>query len=707
MITALCVLVVVVRKIYHQFKLADPIGRVWYSKVVAWLISMTEQPLLDVATIRTTFCGTKPVTSRAAANHTHPESAKTRNASVLTIEYICSLLGVHPYFVQMSKSDVRNNRRGMRSYYWGKDVGVKPASFQPARDDVVTLIDTDMYIDMPSLIAAYPRTYMISTFQPTAAAQQNGEFAFTFDEDDTVTYTVSGGAKYVHPVWNYAGDILKTSARSESGLWVQTTFYNVDRRQIGDHHQIVCLTPMRTFSSFLLDMSYLLSGDKLERLKVHDRGFSRLEIKTQEGIKVSTAESGRYACATITRVEDDTLNSMARMGKTELSLAQVKQTINCMDNVASVLVNYHRQLKAYTPDKVYLASESVWNYQFDPVSFDPDAKPSVTPFMSPILDECYAPARSKANDLATINGRLIEVAPKGDLEITEQMMRFMNEFASFVVPEEQTGTGVPVSIDEVFARQTRPSQQNILNAAIQSPVVMSEEPVKSFQKAECYSEIKDPRNISTIPGENKLGYSQYLYAFSDTVMKRMPWYAFGKTPRTVADKVTSICTNAKMAVNTDLSRFDGRVSNILRSLERIIMMRWCNEKYKEECLKRMLSQFNQKGVTKFGVKYETLFSRLSGSPETAAFNSLDNAFMAFCALRRTRINGAFPTPEHAWNSLGVYGGDDGLTADVNPEAYVAACAEVGQKLDIEVIHRGERGITFLSRIYSPPCLVWI
>jgi hypothetical protein len=54
--------------------------------------------------------------------------------------------------------------------------------------------------------------------------------------------------------------------------------------------------------------------------------------------------------------------------------------------------------------------------------------------------------------------------------------------------------------------------------------------------------------------------------------------------------------------------------------------------------------------------------------------------------------------------LGIYGGDDGLTADVPAEVYERAASCIGQQLTVDVVHRGQLGIKFLARVYSP--MVW-
>lgn len=73
--------------------------------------------------------------------------------------------------------------------------------------------------------------------------------------------------------------------------------------------------------------------------------------------------------------------------------------------------------------------------------------------------------------------------------------------------------------------------------------------------------------------------------------------------------------------------------------------------------------------------------------------------MAYVCFRR---EGLEPAP--AYRALGVYGGDDGLTADAKPDALERTYRIFGQEMKAESIQRGQPGVTFLSRIYSPD--VW-
>jgi len=224
-------------------------------------------------------------------------------------------------------------------------------------------------------------------------------------------------------------------------------------------------------------------------------------------------------------------------------------------------------------------------------------------------------------------------------------------------------------------------------------------------KRECSQNCTDMRNISTINGVDKRDYSTFVYALNDYI-KKFEWYAFGKTPLAQANRVAEIASKAKELIGTDFSRMDGRIGPVPRHLEHLIMMKLFHVEYHEQLHSLMRSQVNLKGYTKNGVEYMSGDGRLSGSPETSAFNTIVNAFVAYCALRMTRdkTTNKFLGTKEAWGKLGIYGGDDGLSADISEKVYTAAAKAVGQVLTCEVTPRGETGVKFLARLYGPE--VW-
>ena len=271
----------------------------------------------------------------------------------------------------------------------------------------------------------------------------------------------------------------------------------------------------------------------------------------------------------------------------------------------------------------------------------------------------------------------------------------MKEFIEFLIPEAHSLD--PVDYEYVLDRQNRPTQRRTLGTLTGVP----DRKIKSFLKKECYQDVKPPRVISTINGDDKNEYSRYIYAFTNEILKKQPWYAFGRTPAEVAERVAEVCMAAFTDVmNTDFSRWDGRHSNLLRQLESMALLRAFREMYHEELADLHRGQYKMDGFLE-EVKYFLEYARASGSPETASFNGMDNAFVGYLHFRLDRESAPGLSPQAAWNALGLYGGDDGLTADVHPNNYERAAKMVGHKLTVERIPRGSFGVSFLARMYSP------
>jgi hypothetical protein len=179
---------------------------------------------------------------------------------------------------------------------------------------------------------------------------------------------------------------------------------------------------------------------------------------------------------------------------------------------------------------------------------------------------------------------------------------------------------------------------------------------------------------------SKVEYSRYTLAAAET-LKQQPWYAFGRVPRDIAIRVGEICgtSTTKSVIISDFSRFDGRVSSVMRDIEKEFMTRLFAKDYHPELLLLMADQQSRIARTTNGIFYNTYWTRLSGSPETSLFNSLANAYISFNALAKT-----YPL-EEAWNKLGIYGGDDGLTPDLDSQIFRDVAEEFGCKSTTEVV----------------------
>lgn len=657
------------------------------------------EPEHSVLVTRAKFGDVPVLPVRAVENHTHGTSAANRSSGSATIDVIGRTMGADVWFYQRSAADVRKGRLGSRSFFWCKDLNARSASFAPNAKAIVAMVDVDQYVDMNWFLCRWFRPVILYTFQPSSVARSDGEYSYTFDSCDRVDYGVSGGGRYRHMVWNYTGDAVKATWRF-LGIPLCVSVYQLERRFMDEDHQLLLLAPLAQFwGPAAILASVFLEGEPLRRLRVAKDGFLRMLVKTSQTVEMVTGVQMGYSVARVPARVDDELASVTRTSKVGLTLPMVKAKMGESRDGAEILFEYHKMvMKRVRPNIVNVVDDYVRDFQWFDDEWDPEAKPSMVSFMDPLLDGAFCPVMSKSNDRRAVDQRILE--QRNTTVLTPHLVKIVEEFVDLFWGDI-AGKLLPVDEDYLREKQNRPTQLRILNEAEYLVATLE---TKSFMKREAYPKVADPRIISTINGVDKRDYSLYMYAVGD-VLKTKSWYAFGKTPREVAERVAEICETALSIVNTDFSRMDGRVSHVLRYLEERVMLKGFATEHHEEMLRLMETQRGLRGKTKFGVSYDTGLSRLSGSPETSSFNTIANAFTAYAAYRAMRGGmGDWVAPEEAYARLGIYGGDDGISADVPPGVYVKTAAKVGQVLEVEPIKRGDVGVKFLSRQYGPE--VW-
>jgi hypothetical protein len=421
-----------------------------------------------------------------------------------------------------------------------------------------------------------------------------------------------------------------------------------------------------------------------------------LESVSKQGVNVSTGVPGQLACATIPKQLDDAIYNHACSSAYPLNLGMIAGFVKDDKIQASVLLAYHKGKRSENAPVICPIELAVRRYQYNPDTYDHTAKPSVVAFMTPLYDAAFAPDKCKGNEQQCIVGRITSVRNK-ELKMTSFMKTVMQEFVELLIPGNQVHEYYLADLEMVMDRQNRPSQRGIIHRSFYEKATNR---IKMFMKGETYANVKDPRPISTINGVDKVAYSKVIYSF-ENALKQHEWYAFSHTPVEIANRVVEVCSQAETVVKTDFSRFDGHVSNLLRELERMALTRAFHPSLHNEVLELHNKQFKLRGIGSFGSRYDSDMARASGSPETSVFNSMENAFIAFLALRRTFVGGAHMDADQAWSCLGIYGGDDGLTANITAKTYASAAGMVGQELTSEIVKRGDHGVQFLSRIYSP------
>nr|UQB76074.1 RNA-dependent RNA polymerase [Flumine noda-like virus 40] len=571
----------------------------------------------------------------------------------------------------------------------------------PPSNPLYVFVDVDQYMDMPSFLCDNVAPTLIYTFQPEQVAKVSTEYSYTFNAKNEVEYRVTGAGLYTHEIWNYGHDNVLVT-KTFCGIPYKCASYGMDKRKTAPDHEIICLTPLKSWTGiFAIWTCWTLRGNSLARLRVVNGKYLRLMLSCMDGgLQVSTGKVGDYAQATVSAIVDNTLATIAETSKYDITLPQVASYIDGDKVAGAVLLDYHRSRITTKPDVVCPVSEAVRTYHFSPSTYVNTMKPLVEAYMCPILGDCFVPSDSLESEQVAVLERVNKVKPP-ELPMTPFIAKMMHEFVEHLIPYANQLD--PVDFDEVIERQSRPTQRVILEQS--QYINQVKRVVQSFLKREPYGEVKAPRVISTINGSDKAAYSRYIYAFAEHVLKPQDWYAFGKIPKDIARRVAAVCQSAKNnASNSDFSKFDGHGSNLMRELERMALVRAFRLEHTQTVLELHRSQYSLKAFTTRGVAYDTEYTRLSGSPETATFNGTINAFVSYIQARMARPDGSELSPAEAWNSLGIYGGDDGLTADVCPETYVKAAKLIGQVLTVDCIPRGSLGVTFLARVYSP--YVW-
>lgn len=652
---------------------------------------------LPTMQMRTCFVQAPSVTLPVNVDHTHGRSASDRSSGSVMIGHIASLAGRDPLYFQGSAADVRNGRSISRSYHWVKDLNAPASSFEPTQEDFVAMVDVDYYVDMNKFLSERFLPVVLYTFQPSTLGCSEGEFGFHFNADGEVVYDVSGGSSYGHRIWHYTGDSLKVT-KSKFGFVYETSTYALEKRGMGPHHQLVLLAPLAKFKGFAGWVAdKILEGGELKRFDPRvGEGFTRMIVQTKEGLACLTGRTGDHSFASVPKAIDDEIASIARTSKT-FSISMVKAKVQSPTAMGlPILYEYHCSKRVEMGPKMAVVDPYVKSYQYVPHlgALDSDQKPALVSFMKPLVDAAYCPSLCKNNEERAVSKRVTELATK-DLPVSAFLLQVMQEFVGCLAEGLGAGRLVPVEIPEVYARQNRPTQQRILEAAEHEEATKV---TKTFVKREAYGEPNDPRIISQINGVDKREYSRFMYALSD-YLKDMPWYASGRSNASIAERLAEVCDGQEYVVLTDFSRMDGRVGNVARQLERMLMSRVFPPSDHAVMLRLMEQQYRLKGRSTNGVLYDTGYSRCSGSPETSCFNVLLNAFTAFLALRME-----YHCAEAAWLGLGIYMGDDGVSAGIPKKTYEKAAKTIGQVLTAEIVVKSEKGVNFLSRRYGPD--VW-
>jgi hypothetical protein len=641
--------------------------------------------------------------------HTHPTSAALRASATRFIDNLALALGFPIFIMQQSSRDVAAGYVGNRQFYFGKDLDKEPDRRSKKEIEALVLVDTDEYIDMDALLAYQRAPVFLYTFQPSKVADSTGEYAFTFDKNNQVSYQVSGGALYQHPVYDWSSDHV-TAYKTLFGVRTSATTYLVETKPVDEHHSIVMLAPVGTWSFPWSVLTHFIESNTVKRLAPNANEYNVLHVKTSGDLLTSVGTPGSHLSATVSKADMDTCLTVAD-SRGALSVHTANTILKSSLSEAYLVAAYansQRQGGTFYVDR----SEPLRKYQPHTTSYDHEAVPMMEPYMNPLVPGgAYVPDTSDATVHRSIEGRITENVKQAP-EISNFIMDCVKQFAEELIPAEMVHTVLPTDFEEVCERQSKPRQRAILEEAQNRPYTTD---AKSFLKKEVYQKPSDPRLITTFDGTIKLEMSTYAYSVAEALktlssLSETPFYTSGMSPKDVAQAVADICSanQTRYLYLGDFERMDKSIQEAARAVVRCVILRLVHIDHHNH-VNEMLDMFFGDILVKTtsGYSYYLGTKQGSGAPLTALAQTLVNMFSAFVGFRTmpsTELNTRYMLPTEAMYMTlqGIYCGDDSAIPNLPIKAHAKACAMIGLVVKAELAHPDGSGaqVNFLSRFYS-------
>jgi len=620
-----------------------------------------------------------------AEAHTHPQSAILRSAMASFMADLAVKVGYKPYHVSCAKSD---NYQGSRYFYNPKDLTIPYKNDKIEENTALIFTDVDYYADMPTWLTLM-KPILIYTLVPTKMSNRTKEYSYHF-EKNMLVYNVKGGATYKHKLWVYEGDTLSFEHNGDFYT------YHVDQRTVPEDpdHRYICLIPAAKIS---YPHSILMTATgNLKRFR--NKGY--LYDPITDTVSIETAS--QYHSVELKGLVYNAIKERMANKTSPPIIADIERILQTSKTpeaglIAPLLFN---AMGMKLERNVVYTSSMVSNFHpiVEGAMTNEDGAPMGENASSNLVYPGAAyPTNSQASDIATVRGRVDK--PRNNKTPPSYYKSHANDFLSQLIRKDRVGT--PWQVHQVEKEQDKVAQKARTEAIKHTVCIDSTNTIKSFVKSEAYSTANDPRNISTMSHETTLMMSCFTYPFKEQILKTMPFYSPGMTPDQITERLKELTTKEGVLL-TDYSRFDGSISEWLQQyIVRAAYNRWLTYDQSGEFDKWWAKVFTKKGVTKNGVHYDAGWGTRSGSPITTDGNTMINAFIMYVALRKSGLN-----IRQAFNSLGLYCGDDGYTMNRNNLKYCLeeTVKELGLGVEVEVRKTGPYpycGRLFLSPDITP------
>lgn len=647
--------------------------------------------------------------------HPHAEAARLRTSTSVAFGDWISTTGYKRYEISMSRREQSCVAvDGQRYIYSARDCALDFRSDPIGKNHILCLTDVDYYVNSTDWAEKYlvGQPVLMYTFVPERLGGDTPNATYSIISSDTVQYTVDGGGRYEHQLWDWDTDMLISYSTKRGKCFV----YAVDQFLVaGDNtRRVVFLSPLASFyDPYLIAFDFLKSTSKTLQRRVFGPVGGKFGITAYRRDERDFVCIGEYGGATceilLTHFNHAYLRFEVAETKNMGSIERYYTAAGAPNAPEAAIVSY-----AYfsaNASKSYgimgssvatipilpmpsLAVPQPVNYQTTLPLVTEEGRATGRVILPPVIEGlALVPAQSYNNDTACIQGRLTAV--RNTVVPGREYKTYAAEWKDMLCP---IGKGAPVTLEEVVEAQLKPSQK-ARNKLVLSDWVRAKCSVKAFQKKEVYHKITDPRNISGVPTEHTLALGSYDRGFRIDLKKRAKWFACGETPAELSEKVQQVARSSETIAITDYSRFDGTNSVWLReNIELAALLQWVSPRYREEVTNLLRDEIHAKGRTTHGVRYELLGSRPSGGPTTTTGNTLINHFVIYCARRRVGMS-----KSEAMNRPGLYYGDDGITSgDTVLFATMDSVAkDLGLKLKSEVVSTG-RPVPFVGRVFLDP-----
>jgi len=568
-------------------------------------------------------------------------------------------MGLKPYERSFS---VRNSSEGEHRVYSARDTKFEPAEDYITDKHAQVLIDYDYYVDMNEILSWFVPTFLY-TFSPVMPSGHTAECSWSITADGHVDFSVAGGGHYNHEIWDYSNDFIQCSK------WGFNYAYCVSSIQYSPTHKLVYLQPVAVlWSAPYLDpflsrvKSNLISNGEMIS-GTCPRGM-KFTVPTQ----LFAAVQYRYATAA-RRPPISDIEAILRVSK----MKDPYLTATALDSLFSngEVRPHHAAFTAYVADAQGLLPHA--------------ENPACTTLCDPVA---LGGAVGDSNDSYAAAAEIYRhVKVKNTTIPPVEYAALARDFVAFLKLQPFT----PISIQEVKELQKKATQIERNKRAAELPGEWCR--VKAFTKREGQTKVSAMRNISNVNVRFQLELSTYTVAFKRVNLKHLSFYMPCSTPQEVEQSVRKVCMEKDTVIETDYSKYDGTISEWLRTnVEFACYLSVCPSEYKNHFRKLLRSELDCPARTKAGT-YEVQGSRLSGSPLTTDGNTLLNAFVNYCVVRKLGEN-----PE---NGIGICFGDDGLFPGMPgaSDAFVEVTSALGLTLKAE---EKSFDVGFLGRIFPNP-----